>query len=165
MINQKDNEIRNEIMKNVNVKQMKRKRLNEFIRREREKILLTRSKPVEETTMASSAGDLSKSVDARKSVKSRFKEAELPNIKPGAKPKPVPLEMQIKGEFTDYMKSILTRQSKNPNHQKPQSKDARKGILSQVRFDKGERDHEEVEVDDIANHIQRELRAGWRTSN
>lgn len=71
------------------------------------------------------------------------------------------LETKLKSEFTDYTKSIVTKQSANPKAQKPQSKEQRKTALNQIRLEKVT--DEEIGVGDIANYIGKELKAGWAT--
>lgn len=102
MISAEDNNVRNEVMRNVMNKQMRRRNLHNFVRNEKATILAQRVAK-DDTTQASSEPK----VQPRKSTDKRFKTDTL--------------ESRLKNEFTDYAKSIVTKQSANPNQQKVQS--------------------------------------------
>jgi hypothetical protein len=109
MISDHDNEIRNQIMRSVKNKQMKRQLLHDFIRQEKIRLRINRQVPAEETTLASSSTGANNSPKGKKAVdkQTRFKEF-------GAKKDE--LETRLKSEFTEYTKSIVTKQSANPKN-------------------------------------------------
>ena len=109
--------------------------MHDFVRRTQEEILVARTRNVGEETAASSKRNLSDG----------------------------DLEKRLKEEFTDYMKSIVTKQSTRSDNNKVQTREMRHQALQQILFEKNTGSTADLKVEDIASHIGKELRAGWKT--
>ena len=71
----------------------------------------------------------------------------------------------LKDEITEYVKSMVTKSNVGSIQSKPQSKATRKVLLDEIKREKAAGDFgsdEQVLIQDIATHIQKDLRKGWQ---
>ena len=159
MINPKDNDERNEIMRKFKFQQLKKHKLHEFSRKERENLIIVKdSQKAQKQLEADNDGRAS---TAATTVNSASQDA-APNLKDLNDDQQ---KRVINSEFMDYMGSFVTKNNVKSlpgtvNHSKAEAE--RRTLLSQIRSGEDD-DAPEPDVTEIAHYVQDQLQVGWKS--
>ena len=149
--------------------QLKKRRLAEFVRVERERII--KARPPEPVKSAQGADDVTSSVGGRPSTAATTNMAKEDYQEPNLNLKIMTEDQRkkaINAEFMDYVGTFVTKNEQKKvlpgtvKHAKEEQK--RRELMNQIRPQEDE-DDVDLEVVDVANYVQKQLYIGWKTTN